>query len=58
MIDKQSKTLAGIKFDRDNPIWTENEFIGPPPVGYDSWYAWINGSTKEGLFTGVKIEAK
>ena len=41
---------------KDNPIWTKNEFIGPPPAGYSSWSEWVELSTKTGLFTNVKIQ--
>ncbi|MBU0977092.1 MAG: hypothetical protein KKD18_01620 [Nanoarchaeota archaeon] len=49
--------IDGIKFNMNNPLWTKNIFVGPPPDGYISWSDWIGQSTKMGLFTGVKIEA-
>lgn len=43
---------------KDNPVWTKNEFVGPPPIGYNSWSEWIEKSTESGLFTGVCIKRR
>lgn len=45
----------GIPYSKDNPLWTENYFEGPPPEGYLSWHNWVEDSTNRGLFKGVRI---
>ena len=51
------KKYKDYEYSKENPLWIDNIFEGPPPLYYTSWGKWVETSCYTGLFTGVKLSA-